>query len=69
MGSKTFGKGLVQTVRELPYNASLKVTTSKYYTPSGRCVQKIDYSKKKSDTDAGKNKKVVNDTTYYTLSG
>ena len=56
MGSKTFGKGLVQTVRELPYNASLKVTTSKYYTPSGRCVQKIDYSKKKSDTDAGKNK-------------
>lgn len=45
MGQRTFGKGLVQTVREMPYNASLKLTTSKYYTPSGRCVQKIDYFK------------------------
>lgn len=44
MGRRTYGKGLVQTVRELPYNASLKITTSKYYTPSGRCVQAIDYS-------------------------
>jgi carboxyl-terminal processing protease len=51
IGRRTFGKGLVQTVRELPYNASFKVTTSKYYTPSGRCVQKIDYSKKRSDAD------------------
>ena len=64
MGSRTFGKGLVQTVRELPYNASLKVTTSKYYTPSGRCVQKIDYSKK---TDKGS--AIAKDTVYYTLSG
>ena len=64
MGSRTYGKGLVQTVRELPYNASLKVTTSKYYTPSGRCVQKIDYSKKK-----GKDNTSAKDTTYYTLSG
>lgn len=51
IGRRTYGKGLVQTVRELPYNASFKVTTSKYYTPSGRCVQKIDYSKKRSDAD------------------
>ena len=68
MGRRTFGKGLVQTVRELPYNASLKVTTSKYYTPSGRCVQKIDYSKKRS----GEGKSEVADTitpTFYTLAG
>ena len=64
MGGRTYGKGLVQTVRELPYNASLKVTTSKYYTPSGRCVQKIDYSKKR-----GKDNTSAKDTTYYTLSG
>ena len=64
MGSRTYGKGLVQTVRELPYSASLKVTTSKYYTPSGRCVQKIDYSKK-TEGDS----KATKDTVYYTLSG
>lgn len=44
VGSKTFGKGLVQSPRELPYNASLKLTTSKYYIPSGRCIQAIDYA-------------------------
>lgn len=68
MGSRTYGKGLVQTVRELPYNASLKITTSKYYTPSGRCVQKIDYSKKRSgNTDTSKADSLT--ATYYTLSG
>lgn len=46
VGTKTFGKGLVQTITPLNYNTSLKVTTAKYYTPSGRCIQKIDYSKK-----------------------
>jgi carboxyl-terminal processing protease len=69
MGNRTFGKGLVQTVRELPYKASLKVTTSKYYTPSGRCVQKIDYSQKNSATIDGKGQKMENDTIYYTLAG
>lgn len=44
LGSKTFGKGLVQTISPLSYNTSLKITTAKYYTPSGRCIQKIDYS-------------------------
>jgi carboxyl-terminal processing protease len=43
IGQKTFGKGLVQTTRELSYNAQLKVTTSKYYIPSGRCIQALDY--------------------------
>ena len=68
MGRRTFGKGLVQTVRDLPYNASLKITTSKYYTPSGRCVQKIDYSKKRSKGAQGE----VTDTIapqFYTLAG
>ncbi|MDP4173702.1 MAG: S41 family peptidase [Bacteroidota bacterium] len=45
LGTDTFGKGLVQTVIPLSYNTSLKITTAKYYTPSGRCIQKIDYSR------------------------
>ena len=49
IGNRTYGKGLVQTLRELPYNSSMKVTTSKYYIPSGRCIQAIDYSKRNSD--------------------
>jgi len=44
LGSHSFGKGLVQTITPLGYNTSLKITTAKYYTPSGRCIQKIDYS-------------------------
>ena len=43
VGGKTFGKGLVQSPRDLPYNGSIKLTTSKYYIPSGRCIQAIDY--------------------------
>ena len=46
VGSQTFGKGLVQQTRPLSYNAQLKVTVAKYYIPSGRCIQKIDYSNK-----------------------
>ncbi len=49
IGIRTFGKGLVQTIRPLPYNGTLKVTTSKYYIPSGRCIQAIDYAKKNAD--------------------
>lgn len=45
IGEKSFGKGLVQTVSPLTANTSLKITTSKYFTPSGRCIQKVDYSK------------------------
>ena len=44
VGRKTYGKGLVQQTRPLAYNAQLKVTTAKYYIPSGRCIQAIDYS-------------------------
>lgn len=46
IGQRTYGKGLVQTTRPLSYNAQLKVTTAKYYIPSGRCIQAMDYSKK-----------------------
>lgn len=49
IGTRTFGKGLVQTIRPLPYNGTLKVTTSKYYIPSGRCIQAIDYAKNNAD--------------------
>ena len=49
MGTRTYGKGLVQTIRPLPYNGQIKVTTAKYYTPSGRCVQAIDYAKRNED--------------------
>ena len=43
MGTKTYGKGLVQTMVDLPYNAQMKLTTNKYYIPSGRCIQKVTY--------------------------
>ena len=53
MGQRTFGKGLVQSIRPLPYGGQLKVTTAKYYTPSGRCVQAIDYSNRNADGSVG----------------
>lgn len=49
MGARTFGKGLVQTITPLAYGTQLKITTAKYYTPSGRCIQEIDYSRKNSE--------------------
>ena len=52
-GIRTYGKGLVQTIRPVGYNTSLKVTTAKYYTPSGRCVQAIDYSHRNEDGSVG----------------
>lgn len=52
IGTPSFGKGLVQQVRPLSYNSKLKVTVSKYYTPSGRCIQKIDYSNRNEDGEA-----------------
>jgi carboxyl-terminal processing protease len=53
MGTRSYGKGLVQAVRPLVYNGQLKVTTAKYYTPSGRCVQAIDYSNRNEDGSVG----------------
>jgi carboxyl-terminal processing protease len=54
IGRKTYGKGLVQATRPLSYNSQLKVTTAKYYIPSGRCIQAIDYSHRNSDGSVGK---------------
>jgi carboxyl-terminal processing protease len=53
VGEKTFGKGLVQATRPLTYNSQLKITTAKYYTPSGRCIQAIDYSHRNEDGSVG----------------
>jgi len=53
IGQRTFGKGLVQTSRPLKYNAQLKVTTAKYYIPSGRCIQALDYSHRNEDGSVG----------------
>jgi carboxyl-terminal processing protease len=59
IGQRTFGKGLVQNVRPIVYGGHIKVTTSKYYLPSGRCIQAIDYSERqkghelKKDTAGG----------------
>ena len=49
IGQKTYGKGLVQTTQKLSYNTMLKVTTAKYYIPSGRCIQAINYAERNPD--------------------
>lgn len=53
LGERTYGKGLVQLIREVPYHGSLKVTTSRYYIPSGRCIQAYDYRHLNPDGSAG----------------
>ena len=54
VGQRTYGKGLVQTTRELSFNTKMKITTAKYYIPSGRCIQAIDYSHRNADGSVGK---------------
>lgn len=54
VGERTFGKGLVQATRPLSYNSQLKVTTAKYYIPSGRCIQAIDYAHRNEDGSVSK---------------
>ncbi len=68
IGSKTYGKGLVQSPRELPYNGSIKLTTAKYYIPSGRCIQAIDYKQKR---DNGNDGRMTDSLThvFYTAGG
>ncbi len=53
VGEKSYGKGLVQISRPLSYNSQLKVTTAKYYTPTGRCIQALDYSHRRDDGSVG----------------
>ena len=68
IGSRTYGKGLVQTTRQLPGGAYLKLTTSKYYIPSGRCIQALDYSHMLED---GKSTRIADSLTsiFYTTAG
>ncbi len=68
VGTRTFGKGLVQTTRMMPFNGTLKVTTAKYYIPSGRCIQEIDYSKR---NDKGQAQHIPDSLTkvFYTAAG
>ncbi len=54
IGQRTFGKGLVQTTLDVSYNTKMKVTTAKYYIPSGRCIQAIDYTHRNEDGSVGK---------------
>lgn len=54
IGERTFGKGLVQNIRPLSYGGNLKLTTAKYYIPSGRCIQAIDYSHRNEDGSVGR---------------
>lgn len=68
MGTRTFGKGLVQTSRDLPYNGSLKITTSKYYIPSGRCIQAIDYTHRNEDGSVGRIPDSLT-TVFHTAAG
>lgn len=67
VGERTFGKGLVQQTKPLSYNSQLKVTVAKYYIPSGRCIQELDYSNK----DRGRAKEMPDSLlkTFYTLGG
>jgi len=54
VGQRSYGKGLVQTTRPLSYNSQLKITTAKYYIPSGRCIQALDYTNRNADGSVGK---------------
>ena len=63
LGSRTYGKGLVQSIRELPYNGNLKLTTAKYYIPSGRCIQEVDYKQKREQS--GNQKGTDADSSIY----
>lgn len=67
MGNKTYGKGLVQTIIDLPYNGQMKLTTHRYYIPSGRCIQKINYS----HANGGSTEEVPDSLakTFYTANG
>lgn len=68
VGNRTFGKGLVQTTRPLPYGATMKLTTAKYYIPSGRCVQAIDYKHQNEDGSVGRIPDSLT-TVFHTAAG
>lgn len=53
VGERSYGKGLVQVPRQLSYNSQVKITTAKYYTPTGRCIQVLDYTHRREDGSVG----------------
>lgn len=65
LGEKSFGKGLVQQIKPLPFGAQMKVTVAKYYTPSGRCIQKVNYDR----NEQGKRTKKAEQRTFSTRAG
>lgn len=67
MGTQSFGKGLVQSVRRLPYESTLKITTARYYTPSGRSIQKVDYMMQRTGQSSFKSGDAP--ATFRTLHG
>ena len=75
MGTRTYGKGLVQVPMDLPYNTNVKITTSKYYIPSGRCIQAINYAKSREGRDVRANSLYADRTpdslthVFYTRNG
>lgn len=69
IGTRTYGKGLVQTIRELPFNGHMKLTSAKYYIPSGRCIQEIDYKVKRQEAESGKKQTITADSIFHTRNG
>jgi len=71
IGTRSFGKGLVQTISRMPYNTSLKITTAKYYTPSGRLIQEVDYFQRNKKEGKRKVFTVEHDTLHkpFTTKG
>lgn len=75
IGSRTYGKGLVQVPLDMPYNTNVKITTSKYYIPSGRCIQAINYSKRREQgsewREGGYKERIPDSLThvFYTRGG
>lgn len=74
IGTRTYGKGLVQVPLDLPYNSNVKITTSKYYIPSGRCIQAVNYSKRRAESgerEAGYMERLPDSLThvFYTRGG
>jgi carboxyl-terminal processing protease len=67
VGKRSYGKGLVQSILPLPYNSNLKITTAKYYTPSGRCIQRIKFGE--AYYDNSKVSENLDTTIYYTANG
>lgn len=67
MGTRTYGKGLVQTMIDLPYNGQMKLTTNKYYIPSGRCIQKLNYRHANGGSSEERPDSLIK--TFYTANG